>query len=70
MFTIRLTKSAAAAAEVFDITGRKVKTTTLGELAAGINAVELDISDLPAGVYIYKVTAGPASAARKMVVAR
>jgi hypothetical protein len=51
---------------VYDISGRKVTTVVNGTLTAGEHDAE--VSGLAPGVYVYKLSAGSFSAARKMVV--
>jgi hypothetical protein len=51
---------------VYDISGRKVTTLVDRALPAGEHAV--DVTGLAAGVYVYKLSAGSFSAAKKMVV--
>ncbi|MBX2822611.1 MAG: ThuA domain-containing protein [Rhodothermaceae bacterium] len=41
--------------EVYDLLGRKRKTLINGNLSAGINRVEFDVTDLAAGTYFYVV---------------
>ncbi|UCE26010.1 MAG: VCBS repeat-containing protein [Candidatus Coatesbacteria bacterium] len=51
---------------VYDISGRKVSTVVNETLAAGEH--EAEVSGLTPGVYVYKLSAGPFTAARKMAV--
>ncbi|MCE5269711.1 T9SS type A sorting domain-containing protein [bacterium] len=59
--------------EVFDLGGRRVATLDAGERAAGTYSVEWDGRDergrdLPAGVYLYRLSAGGTAITRKMVL--
>lgn len=56
------------ALNVFDITGRLVATPLAGYVNAGAHDVIFDANDLPSGVYIYRLTAGDAADAKKMMV--
>jgi hypothetical protein len=51
---------------VYDITGREIEVLEDGVLAAGEYARE--VSELPAGVYVYRLAAGSDAAVKKMVV--
>ena len=53
---------------VFDITGRLVATPLAGYVNAGAHDVTFDARDLPSGVYVYRLTAGDAADAKKMMV--
>lgn len=55
---------------VFDVLGREVLVAADRVFAAGSRAVEIDVSALPNGLYIYRMVAGDRSLARRMIVAR
>ena len=55
---------------VYDLLGRPVKVVEKGTHAAGHYRAEFDASELSAGVYFYRMTAGGASQSRTMTVAR
>ena len=44
--------------KVYDILGNEIRTLVNRELQAGSYEVEFDGSDLPSGVYIYKLISG------------
>ncbi len=54
--TLRLAGDEAVRAEVYDLTGRLVRTLHDGRLAAGEHRFDLDGSDLASGVYLLRVT--------------
>jgi hypothetical protein len=68
--TIRyeLPEARAVALTVFDLLGREVATLVDRKRPAGRHDVRLDASALPAGVYVYRLTAGAYTATRRMVV--
>jgi hypothetical protein len=68
--TIRfsLPEATRATLNVYDITGRHVAQLVNGLQPAGIHQVTFDGSNLPSGVYLYRLTAGQNSAAGKMVL--
>jgi len=70
--SLKITLPAAAPVEVvvYDLSGRRVATPFAGALPAGDHRLVVDTSALPAGVYLYRVTAGADVAVKKMVVAR
>ncbi len=53
--------------EVFDLTGRSVKTLVDKTESAGSHTVAFDASGLGSGMYFYRIQAGTFSAMRKMV---
>lgn len=56
---------------VFDVFGREVKNIFKREYEAGENTISIDVSDLAAGTYFYRLsTTSGWSAARKLVVMR
>jgi hypothetical protein len=55
---------------IYDVTGRKVKTVTARTVPAGENELEVDVATLAPGVYTYRLEAGGAAAARRMVIVR
>lgn len=56
--------------KIFDVQGREVATLVDAPLAPGEHAARLDASRLSSGVYIYRLTAGATSLARKMTLLR
>ena len=53
---------------VYDILGREVKTLINKQLQPGEYEVQFDGSNLPSGVYFYRLTSGEFSQARKMLL--
>ncbi|QXD17292.1 T9SS type A sorting domain-containing protein [Rhodocaloribacter litoris] len=53
---------------VHDLLGRTVATLVDGARPAGRHEAALDVAGLPAGVYVYTLTAGTARATGKLVV--
>lgn len=65
----KLDKTARVTLEVFNSLGQKVATILNNELRnSGVNEVTFDASELPSGVYTYKLTVQGKSAAKKMVL--
>ena len=54
--------------KVYDVLGREIKTLINKQLQPGEYEVEFDGSDLPSGVYLYRLSAGEFSQARKMLL--
>jgi hypothetical protein len=50
-----------------DLNGQEVRKLNYGVQASGESALTLDLSELPAGIYFYRVIAGNASASGKLV---
>jgi subtilisin family serine protease len=59
-----------AVIDVYDLSGRRLRTPVDGQYGAGVYEVELDTSTLAPGVYVYRMSAGPFKAAKRMVVTR
>jgi hypothetical protein len=54
--------------KVFDVLGKEVRTLVNEAKPAGEYSVEFDATNLPSGVYFYRLQAGSLSATRKLVV--
>ena len=46
----------AVSIEVYNSIGQSVKHIAFGDMSAGTHALKLDVSDLPAGSYVYRLT--------------
>lgn len=70
--TIRYALPEAHAVELtlYDIQGQKVATLARGTKPAGFHDVQLDVQDLPSGVYLYRLTAGSFTDTKQLVVVR
>ncbi len=55
--------------DLYSIEGRKIRELVNEEMPAGTHEMEIDVSDLPAGVYFIRVQAGSEIAVRKLIVA-
>lgn len=66
----RLAERADVSLELFDAQGRQVATVASGVFEAGPQTRACDTSNLPAGVYQYRLRAGTHSISRRMVVTR
>jgi hypothetical protein len=56
--------------QVYDRTGRLIETLMNGPRAAGVHRAVFDGSDLPSGVYLYRLQAGDVVETRSMVLLR
>lgn len=63
-----LARSSDVTFSVYDLTGGLVRDAFQGRLGAGYHSFKLDAADLPAGVYLYRLTAGEFSSAKKMIL--
>jgi len=57
-----------ASLKVFDLLGNEIATLLNEEKSAGEHEVEFDASNLPSGIYFYKLQAGSYLETRKMVL--
>jgi hypothetical protein len=69
-FAFSVPASCDATLTVYDIAGRKVAVPFAGAAKAGENELAVDVSPLAPGVYTYRLEAGGAAAAKRMVVVR
>ncbi|MEE9457435.1 MAG: T9SS type A sorting domain-containing protein [bacterium] len=69
-FAFSVPAACDATLTVYDIAGRKVATPFAGAASAGENELAVDVSALAPGVYTYRLEAGGATAAKRMVVVR
>ena len=53
---------------IYDLTGKLVKTMHGGNLNAGIQELNIDCSDLKTGTYVIRVFAGEDSGSTKFIV--
>lgn len=56
--------------ELFDALGRTVRTLAAGMRSAGRYTERVEFTDLPSGMYLYRLTAGGRSEARRMLLIR
>ena len=54
--------------EVYNILGQKVVTLVSENQAARVHTYDWDASNLPGGIYIYRLTIGPYSISKKAVI--
>ncbi|HRF65869.1 MAG TPA: FG-GAP-like repeat-containing protein [Ignavibacteria bacterium] len=55
---------------IFDLLGKEVARLVNGELAPGTYEVDFDASNLPSGVYFYKLVSGEFSDSKRMVLVK
>ncbi len=68
--TYSLAEAGAARLSVVDLLGREVAVLAEGTLAAGRHAATVETERLAPGVYVVRLTAGRATASRRLVVIR
>ncbi len=56
--------------KVFDVLGNEVKTLVNKEMEAGYHSIDFNASDLPSGVYFYRIQAGNFINTKKMILLR
>ncbi len=66
--TYNLAKASNVRLVVYNTLGKEVATLANGEKAAGTYKAEFSSSNLPSGIYLYKLTAGNYSEVRKMIL--
>ena len=66
--TYELDKPGPISLHVYDLQGRMVSELAQGTQPAGTHSVSFDANRLPAGTYVYRLTAGRSVETRKMVV--
>jgi hypothetical protein len=55
---------------VYDITGKEVKVLANEIRTAGYHSISFDASNLPSGVYLYKLSAGNFVETKKMILTK
>ena len=70
VITYRLPANSAVTLNVYDVLGRKVQTLVNAREAAGTHSVIFNASDLPSGVYLYRLQAGTFVQTRKLSVVK
>ncbi len=63
-------RAVSVSLKIYNILGQAVATLVDAEQEAGFKSVTFDASDLPSGVYIYKITAGTFTEQKKMLLIR
>jgi hypothetical protein len=64
----QMPKSGLAELKVFDVLGKEVQVLVNQQLSPGTYEVDFDGSELPSGVYYYRLEAGNFSQTKKMVL--
>jgi len=70
VFRFALPERAHVSLAVYDVLGREVRRLADRRMEAGTHRIAFEASDLPSGVYVYRLQAGSFSKARRMVVVR
>jgi hypothetical protein len=70
VITYALPSPTAVRLSVFDMLGREVKVLVHGMQQPGFYEVRLDASDLPSGIYVYRIKAGEFQATRKLALVK
>jgi hypothetical protein len=53
---------------IYDIIGREVRTLVKENIKPGVYEVDFNATDLPSGVYFYKLTSGQFVDTKKMII--
>ena len=67
-FNYSIKEAGMVTIQVYDITGREVATLVSEPQSVGVYSVTFDGTDLPSGIYIYRMQANDFTAAQKMVL--
>ncbi len=68
VISYRLPVSADVTLKVFDVLGREVETLIQEHQSAGVHSVRFNASNLPSGVYLYRLQAGNYSDTKKLLL--
>ena len=66
----RIPKNEFVTLKIFNLLGEEVTTLLSGRLLSGFHSCEFDASDLPSGVYFYRLQAGEFIQIRKALLLR
>jgi hypothetical protein len=53
---------------LYDLLGRKIKTLVNREVEAGYHEIDFDATDLPSGIYFYRIQSGKFTQTKKMIL--
>jgi len=67
---VHLPRAVPVNVSVYDVTGRRVATLVEQEMEAGVHTVQWDANGIAAGVYLYRVQAGPDTRTLRALVVR
>lgn len=67
---VTLETGAPVAVSLTDLSGRQVAQSLTSDLRSGKHSVRLNTQDLPAGLYLARVTAGSSTSTHKVMIAR
>jgi M6 family metalloprotease-like protein len=67
-FTYGFPEDAFVSLKVFDVLGREIATLVNQHQQAGGHNIQFDASNLPSGIYLYKLRAGTFSAVKRMLL--
>jgi len=70
MISYQLPINSLVMLKVYDILGREVRTLVDGRMNAGVHTVQFDASDLPSGVYFYRILAGEYVSMKKSLLVK
>lgn len=70
MIQFSIKNKSFATLKIYDILGNEVAVLIENFLEAGNHSIDFDASDLPSGIYMYKLQAGEISLIRKMILLR
>ncbi|MEM6647596.1 MAG: T9SS type A sorting domain-containing protein, partial [Bacteroidota bacterium] len=68
--TVELGTRASATIAVYDVLGRQVKVVHHGDLTAQAHRVQVDVTDLAAGLYVLRATVGQHEHAQPLMITR
>jgi hypothetical protein len=67
---VRLDRAGEARLDVFDLTGRRIRTLHSGLLPPGSHEFRFEAGSLPSGIYLYRLQAASGTATRSMALIR
>ncbi|MFH1196686.1 MAG: amidohydrolase family protein [bacterium] len=68
VFSYQLPVISQVSLKIYDVLGREIKTLVNESQSAGMQSIKFDASELPSGIYFYKLTSGDYSAIKKMML--
>ena len=70
VISYQLKVKSAVSLKIYDVLGRVVVTLVEGVQGEGLKSIEFNASDLPSGVYYYRLRAGEYSEMKKLILLR
>ncbi len=66
--TYEVENAADVSVEIYTVNGQRVRVVEAGQMTAGIHTMDINVSDLSAGTYVYSLVAGSQRLTKRMII--